>query len=96
MADTLTVSLPAPLADEIRAAAEARGMAPEEYVRVQLAFDVAAQNDGWADEDVAKDEAIAEEFDRTGVGVPWEDVRAWMLSWGTENELPAPRPRKLR
>lgn len=39
MADTLTITLPAPLADEVRAAAEARGVSPEEYVRQQLAFD---------------------------------------------------------
>lgn len=23
-------------------------------------------------------------------GVPYEDVRRWLLSWGTENELPKP------
>ncbi len=22
--------------------------------------------------------------------IPWEDVRRWMLSWGTPNELPPP------
>ena len=41
MADTLTISIPAPLADEVRAAAEAQGLTPEEYVREQLADDVA-------------------------------------------------------
>jgi len=25
-----------------------------------------------------------------GRGVPYEDVRNWLLSWGSENELPAP------
>jgi predicted transcriptional regulator len=25
-----------------------------------------------------------------GRGVPYEDVRRWLLSWGTESELPPP------
>ncbi len=28
-----------------------------------------------------------------GKSVPYEDVRRWMLSWGTEKELPAPKCR---
>lgn len=28
-----------------------------------------------------------------GQSVPYEDVRRWMLSWGTENELPTPKCR---
>lgn len=37
MSDPLTISLTGPFADEVRAAAEARGIAPEEYVRQRLA-----------------------------------------------------------
>lgn len=40
-ADTLTISLTGPLADDVRAAAEARGLTPEDDVRQQLAEDVA-------------------------------------------------------
>jgi hypothetical protein len=29
------------------------------------------------------------------MGVPWSEVRAWMETWGTADELPAPKPRKL-
>lgn len=96
MADTLTITLPAPLADEVRAAAEARGVSPEEYVRQQLAFDIALDGDGIDDDDIEEDLAAAAEFERTGIGVPWEEVRAWMASWGTAAELPPPQPRKLR
>ena len=28
-----------------------------------------------------------------GKGVPHEDVMGWLRSWGTPNELPAPKPR---
>jgi hypothetical protein len=41
MADTLTITLSAPLAEEVRAAAAARGMTPADYVHAQLAEDVA-------------------------------------------------------
>ena len=90
-ADTITVSLTGPLADEVRAAAAARGLTPEEYVRQQLAFDIAldAEPGPWDDAGVEEDEAILAEFERTGVGVPWEEVRDWMKSWGTANELQA-------
>jgi hypothetical protein len=53
MADTLTITLPAPLADEVRAAAEARGMTPDDYVRAQLAEDIAFENSdlGWGEDE---------------------------------------------
>ncbi|MBI3438780.1 MAG: hypothetical protein HY054_09065 [Proteobacteria bacterium] len=97
MADTLTVSLPGPLADEVRAAAEARRLTPEEYVRQQLAWDIALGADNAEDQPgVEEDQAAFDDFQRTGMGVPWEEVRDWMKSWGTANELPRPQPRKLR
>ncbi len=95
-ADTLTISIPAPLADEVRAAAEARGLTPEEYVRQQLAWDLALGDDPIDTPGVEEDEAAIADFERTGMGVPWEEMRDWMKSWGTANELPRPQPRKLR
>jgi hypothetical protein len=54
MSEALTITLPAPLADDVRAAAQARGLSPEEYVRQQLAegiaFDAEADDLSW-DED---------------------------------------------
>jgi len=26
-----------------------------------------------------------------GRGIPYEKIRRWLLSWGTENELPPPK-----
>ena len=49
----------------------------------------------WSPEALAEDAADWEEYQRSGIGVPWEEVKAWMESWGTPNELPAPKPRKL-
>ena len=49
----------------------------------------------WSPEAYAEDERDFEEFERTRIGVPWEEVKAWMESWGSANELPPPKPRKL-
>ena len=43
-----------------------------------------------AEEDRLLDEAEAE---RVGT-IPFEEVEAWVRSWGTPNELPQPEPRK--
>ncbi len=45
--------------------------------------------------DVAEDLRRLREFERTRMGVPGDEVKAWLESWGTPNELPAPKPRKL-
>jgi len=94
MADALTISIPAPLADEVRAAAEARGLSPEDYVRQQLAWDIALGDEG--DEPpsgVEEDVAAYEDFERTGMGIPGEEVEAWLRSLATDNPLPRPRAR---
>jgi predicted transcriptional regulator len=35
------------------------------------------------------------EFERTGEAIPLDEVKAWVESWGTANELPRPKPRKI-
>jgi predicted transcriptional regulator len=44
--------------------------------------------------DVAEDRRRYEEFKRTGLAVPFDEVKDWVASWGTANELPRPTPRK--
>lgn len=46
--------------------------------------------------EIEEDIRRLEEFERTGIGVPGDEVIAWIESWGTANELPPPRPRKIR
>lgn len=46
--------------------------------------------------DVEEDLRRLREFDRTGEAIPWEEVKTWVESWGTANELPEPKPRKIR
>jgi predicted transcriptional regulator len=46
--------------------------------------------------DVEEDLRRLAEFERTGMGVPGDEVMAWVASWGSDNELPPPKPRKLK
>ena len=69
-ADTLTISLTGPLADEVRAAAEARGLTPEEYVRQQIIDDLAFEAEynalSW-DEDLRR-------LDEPGENIPLDQA----------------------
>lgn len=59
----------------------ARATETEEGRRARLA---------WEAERIAEAERS---FEEEG-GIPFEEVAAWVESWGTPNELPAPKPRK--
>lgn len=45
--------------------------------------------------DVEEDRRRLLEFERTREAIPGEEVMAWVESWGTANELPQPKPRKI-
>lgn len=45
-------------------------------------------DDGGAEFEAAVREGMAS-LD-AGRGIPYEKIRRWLLSWGTENELPPP------
>jgi hypothetical protein len=49
----------------------------------------------WSPEALEEDERRLAEFERTRMGVPWDEVKAWMRSWGKPNELPMPKSRKV-
>ena len=45
--------------------------------------------------DSGEDRRRYDDFRRTRLAVPLDDVKAWVSSWGSENELPCPQPRKV-
>jgi predicted transcriptional regulator len=45
--------------------------------------------------DIAEDQRRLDEFRRTRLAIPLDDVKAWVASWGSSNELPRPQPRKI-
>lgn len=40
--------------------------------------------------DIAEDRRRLDAFKRTGAAVPLDDVKDWVASWGSANELPRP------
>ena len=45
--------------------------------------------------DIGEDRRRCDDFRRTRLAVPLDDVKAWVTSWGSEDELPRPQPRKV-
>lgn len=45
--------------------------------------------------DPAEDRRRLEEFKRTRQAIPLDEVKAWVASWGTADELSVPQPRKI-
>jgi predicted transcriptional regulator len=45
--------------------------------------------------DIAEDRRRYDEFKRTRLAVPLDEVKAWVASWGFADELPRPQPRKI-
>jgi hypothetical protein len=92
-------------ADMLEARAAALGMsvsdllaeiAGNESVLPSDLAELRAKGEGpWSPESLDEDARRLAEFERTRMGVPWDEVKAWMESWGKPNELPSPKPRKL-
>ena len=99
------IEVDAKTADLLEARAAARGMSVAELLAdiacnaEVLPADLAAmraKSEGpWSPESLEEDARRLAEFERTRMGVPWDEVKAWMQSWGTPKQLPAPKPRKL-
>jgi predicted transcriptional regulator len=45
--------------------------------------------------DIGEDRRRHDEFRRNRLAVPLDDVKAWVASWGSADELPRPQPRKV-
>jgi hypothetical protein len=85
--------------------ARARGMTVSELLadlacnQEVLPADLAEMRDKgegpWSPEALKEDARRLAEFERTREGVPWEEVKSWLRSWGTRDELPTPKLRKL-
>ena len=98
MADgALKLELDGPLAEDLRAAADACDMPVEDYVRSVLQREAAeaAEALGW-NHDIAEDIASIEDYEETGMAIPWEEVKPWLESLTTDDPLPRPQPRKLK
>jgi hypothetical protein len=99
------IQVDAQTADLLEARAAARGMTLSELLADMAsnknpeADDLAemrAKGQGpWSPDVLAEDVRRLAEFERTREGVPWDEIKAWMETWGTAAESPPPVPRKL-
>jgi hypothetical protein len=99
------IEIDAQTAEVLEARAAARGMTVSQLLADLVDAEEALSPDlmemretgrgPWAPEILAEDARRLAEFRRTREAVPWEEVKAWMQSWGTPNELPPPKPRRL-
>jgi len=80
--DGFTVRIDNDLAEDVKAAAAAKGIPVEMFVRDALASHVFAEIEWSDDPDPAIDERIAAETIRRGDGIPWETFRERFKSFG--------------
>jgi hypothetical protein len=100
-----TIEVDAETAELLEARAAARGISVSELLadiacnEPALPADLAqmrAKGHGpWSPELLEEDARRLAEFEHTRMGVPWDEVKAWMESWGTPDELAPPKSRKL-
>jgi hypothetical protein len=90
---TVTLTIPAELASRLKVSAEAEGKDLESYA-IDALHVMSDEDWGYTDDDTYWRElrAEADEVLREG-GIPLEDVKRWVASWDTEDELPPPEPR---
>ena len=99
------IEVDARTADLLQARAAARGISVADLLADLAAADhplppwleaMREKGEGpWSPAVLAEDARRLAEFNRTRMGAPWDEVKAWMQSWGKPDELPAPKPRKL-
>jgi hypothetical protein len=100
-----TIEVDERTAELLEARADARGLSVAELVadlastaenlppELQALYENA--EGPWSPEVLAEDARRLAEFEQTRQGIPWEEVKAWMESWGTPDELPPPKSREL-
>ena len=99
------IEVDAQVADLLEARAAARGMTVSDLLADLACVDEAlprelatqrSHGEGpWSTQALAENSQRLAEYKRAREGVPWNEVKAWMDSWGKPDELPAPKSRKL-
>ncbi len=83
--DGATIRIDPALTSKLQAAADAAGESFDVYVRHALETFAGDETD-WDEIDRICDETIAK-----GDGIPFEDLRPWLQSWGKPDRLPRPK-----
>jgi len=84
----IVIDIDEDLAASLEAAAKRSQTSVESFAATAVARAI-ADVEAWAE-----DEAAYAEYERTGEAIPLAAMEQWVKSWGTENELPPPKPCK--
>ncbi len=105
MNSKVRIEIDAETAEQLNAQAEARGISVSDLVAELAGSDLllapdleamrAAGEGPWSAEALAEDARRLEQFEKDRLAVPLDEVKAWVESWDTPNELPPPTPRKV-
>jgi predicted transcriptional regulator len=88
-----TFELDAATAARLEFLAAERGQDPAQVITEAVALlGSAIDLDG---PDIREDVRRLREFERTNEAVPGTDMMAWVESWGSDHEVPLPKPRKI-
>ena len=82
----IVIDIDEDLAVSLEAAAKRSQTSIENFATKAVARAV-VDVEAWAEE-----EAAYAEYERTGEAIPLAAMEQWVKSWGTENELPPPKP----
>jgi hypothetical protein len=82
-------------AERLEARASARGLSVAELLSELALNETGSTDSPWSPAAFQEDARRLDEFERTRMGVPWDEIRSWMETWGTDAERPPPIPRKL-
>jgi hypothetical protein len=92
-------------AERLEARAAARGMSVSELLTeiasgedpasAYMSGTGAIDNNPWSPAAFEEDARRLAEFDHTRMGVPWEEIKSWMETWGNATERSPPIPRKM-
>jgi predicted transcriptional regulator len=89
---SVTLDLDSEAEERLRTLANTRGQEKSRVVADALALLDTLDSE---EPDIAEDLRRLETFNRTQMGVPLGEIKDWVRSWGSANELPTPEPRKV-
>lgn len=90
MADGFTLEIDAELAESLEKRAAECGLSREAFARIVLEQQLFSYEDRVRRNGDPRQREVTG-FAEDGPDVPWERVRSWILSWGSDKELPEPR-----
>lgn len=88
-----TIAIDAATDERLRAMAAERGQDEAAVLAEAVALLDSVVDIG--EPDIEEDRRRLDAFRQSGQAIPLHEVKAWVESWGTDRELPRPKPRPI-